>query len=174
MTDEVFISFLALLVSVMALIASIFSYFVSKKSLKLTQQQHDERELDITLYFIEAYKWQKEKDMYISFALRVTNQATLTNSIPTLELTIEHHDENNIIRKVKLSPTTSVTPLNLKDHTDILHLPLNISPKSAQTGWVTFLIPKAMDEYMIDLYKITAETINKKTSSIDTHIINEI
>ncbi|WP_142764521.1 hypothetical protein, partial [Klebsiella pneumoniae] len=85
----------------MALIASIFSYFVSKKSLKITQQQHDERELDIILYFIEAYKWQKEKDMYISFALRVTNQATLTNSIPKLELTIEHHDENNIIRKVK-------------------------------------------------------------------------
>lgn len=78
-----FIAFIALLISMK-------SYSVAKKSLNITSIQHVQRSLGVALYYIDAYKWKKDSETYISFALRFTNLSTLSGTISRIELHIEY------------------------------------------------------------------------------------
>ncbi|HIB9010444.1 MULTISPECIES: hypothetical protein [unclassified Citrobacter] len=175
MKDSDIIASIGAIVSFFALIISLKSFFVAKKSLNIAAIQHDQRSLGINLYYIDAYKWKKDRETYISFALRFTNLSTLNDTISKIELHIEFRDKKNATGKVKIEPNTSVTPINLKNHTDIIKQPLNLSEKSAKSGWITFKLPELItNELTIDLYRVIAESIDKKTISIETHIINEV
>jgi len=175
MSNSDTIASLGLILSLAAFIISLRSYGVAKKSLNISKDQHNERSLGIKLYYIDAYKWISEDDKYISFALRFTNLSSLPSTILKIELHIEYHDENNVLGKVKVHPDTTTTPVNLKKYSDIISQPLNISNKSAKAGWVTFKLPPFLKEQLrVDLYQVIAETIDGKTISINTHIINEV
>ncbi|HDC4519066.1 hypothetical protein LH671_12320 [Enterobacter kobei] len=163
------------IISFFALIISLRSLSVSKKSLNISTIQHEERSLGITLYHTDAYKWKKDEKTYISFALRFTNLSTLSDTISKIELHLEFLDKKNNICKLKIEPDNLVTPVNLKKYTDIIRQPLILSEKSAKSGWVTFELPGFIEnDFSIDLYRVVAESIENKTTSIETHIINEV
>lgn len=175
MTTSDIIAGIGVFTAFIALLISVKSYSVAKKSLNITSIQHDQRSLGVTLYYIDAYKWKKDGETYISFALRFTNLSTLSDTISRIELHIEYRDKNNIVGKVKIEPNTLVTPVNLKNHTEIIKQPLNLSEKSAKSGWITFKLPQFIkNELTIDLYRVEAESIERKTTHIETHIINEV
>ncbi len=175
MENSDIIASIGAIVSFLAFIISLKSFFVAKKSLNIAAIQHNQRSLGINLYYIDAYKWKKDEETYISFALRFTNLSTLNDTISKIELHIEFRDKKNTSGKVKIEPNTLVTPINLKNHTDIIKQPLNLSEKSAKSGWITFKLPELItSELTIDLYRVVAESIDKKTISIETHIINEV
>lgn len=175
MTDSDFIAAVAAILSFLALVISFTSYLVARRSLSIATIQHEQRSLGISLYYIDAYKWKKEGEYYISFALRFTNLSTLSDTISKIELHIEFRDQKNTLGKIKIEPNNSVTPINLKNHTQLIEQPLNLSEKSAKSGWVTFRLPTLIkDELIIDLYRVVAETIDKKTTYIEAHIINEV
>lgn len=175
MTSSDIIAGIGAFIAFIALIISMRSYSVAKQSLNITSIQHNQRSLGVTLYYIDAYKWKKDSETYISFALRFTNLSTLSDTISRIELHIQYRDKNNTVGKVKIEPNTLVTPINLKNHTDIIKQPLNLSEKSAKSGWITFKLPQFIkDELTIDLYRIEAESIENKITHIETHIINEV
>lgn len=165
----------ALLVAILSFLVSLLSYFTSKNSLGITKKEHDERYSKIAVYFIEAYKWKKENECYVSFALSFTNKATLPNSIIKIELELEYIDKERNVGKVKIAPSNLIKPINLREYTNTIHCPLELSEKSAKTGWVTFKIPDLLNtEFNIELYKINATTSDELVTSIDTHIINSV
>lgn len=169
------IASLGLIVSFFAFILSYKSYSIARKSLNISEQQHNERSLGMQLYYMDAYKWRKENEVFVSFALRFTNKSTLSNTISKTELHIEYHDKSNVIGKVKVQPDTLVTPVNLKKYADVINHPLCLAEKSAKSGWVTFKIPSYLkDQLTIDLYKVVSESIDNDKLVIETHIINEV
>jgi len=175
MTSSDIIAGLGAFIAFLALLISVKSFSVAKKSLNITSIQHNQRSLGITLYYADAYKWKKDGETYISFALRFTNLSTLGDTISKIELHIEFRDKKNIVGKVKVEPDIVVTPINLKNHIDIIKQPLNLSAKSAKSGWVTFKVPPFIkNELTIDLYRVEAESIEGKITHIETHIINEV
>ncbi|KKI48450.1 hypothetical protein XK97_04655 [Obesumbacterium proteus] len=174
MTNSDIIAGIGVIVSLLALCISRKSFSVAKKSLEISTIQHNQRTLGITLYYSDAYKWKKEGETYISFALRFTNLSTLSDTISKIELHLEFLDQKNICR-IKIEPDNLVTPINLKNHTDIIKQPLILAEKSAKSGWVTFKLPAFINnELTIDIYRVVAESIDNKTTSIETHIINEV
>lgn len=170
------ISGLSLFVSILAFAVSWRSYSVSKKSFLISEQQHLDRSLGITLHYIDAYKWRSDSEVYISFALMFSNKSTLTNTISNIELHIEYRDADNVLRKVKVQSDSLLKPINLKKYSDVISHPLILSEKSVRSGWITYKLPGYFKDrgLTIDLYKIHAETIDNKNISIDTHIINEV
>lgn len=175
MSDSDAIASLGLLLSFFAFIISLRSYSVAKKSLSISEQQHNERMLGVHVYYIDSFKWKKENNTYISFSMRFSNKGTLSNTISKIELHIEYHDKNNIIGKVKIQPEALITPINLRSHSEILKHPLILDEKSAKSGWVTFKLPQYLNKQLtIDLYKVVAESIDNEIISFDTHIVNEV
>lgn len=174
MTNSDIIAGIGAVFSFFALCISLKSLSVAKKSLDITTIQHNQRSLGVTLYYSDAYKWKKEGETYISFALRFTNLSTLSDTISKIELQLEFLDKKNIC-KIKIEPDNLVTPINLKNYTDVIKQPLTLPEKSAKSGWVTFKLPAFIkNELTIDIYRVVAESIDNKTTSIETHIINEV
>jgi len=162
-------------IAFIAMVVAFMSYFKSKDALKIATEQHKERYKCIRPYFMDAFKWQKGEDVYVSFSLRFTNEATLQNTIESIELQLEYYDKNKKFGKAKVDPCLSETPINLEESCEILALPLVLAEKSAKSGWVTFKLPKFIAEDLnIDLYKILASTVDNTVVSIETHIINKV
>lgn len=175
MTTSDVIATCALVVGLISAILSIASFFLSKKSLSISLQQHNERYNGIKLYLIDGYKWTQNDNVFISFALRLTNDATIANAVACIDLQLEYFNENKIKGTMKISPHSTVSPINLKEYTEILSCPLRLSEKSAKSGWITFKLPHLFNNKLaVDLYKILATTTDNKTTSVDTHIINVV
>ncbi|WP_045406333.1 hypothetical protein [Vibrio jasicida] len=165
----------ALIVAIFSAVVAFFSYHVASDALKISEQQHKERYKMVEPYFMEAYKWYKEEDIYVSFALRFTNKATIANSIVNIELHLEYFDKSHVFGKAKIEPCFNVNPLGINDNKKTLALPLTLSEKSSDSGWVTFKLPGIFKNNLnVDLYKIHATTTNGEVVSIDTHIINTV
>ncbi|MEL5450768.1 hypothetical protein PTR41_12930 [Serratia bockelmannii] len=165
----------ALFLAILAFPISIKSYLLSKKALLISEREHKERYMGITLYLIDVYKWKRNGETYISFALRFTNKATIPNSISSIELHLEYFDEQKSFGKIKIPTSNSVTPIDLREHSDLISNPLVMSEKSAKSGWSTFVIPKRLnDKFIIDIYRVVATTTDNKVTFIETHIVNEV
>ncbi|WP_045396970.1 hypothetical protein [Vibrio campbellii] len=165
----------ALAVAVFAAAVSLFSYYVAKDALNISKKEHKERYRDITAYFMEAYKWFKDEDLYVSFAIRFTNEATLQNSITNLELHLEYYDESKRLGRAKVDACFGVKPINLANETHLLEFPIVLSEKSAKSGWISFKLPQAFKkDFDVDLYKVSAKTTDGSIVTVDTHIINTV
>ena len=151
------------------------SYFKSKEALQIAKEQHKERYKNIRPYFMDAHKWRKGDEVYVSFSLRFTNEATLPNAIENIELQLEYYDKKNKFGKAKVEPCFTVKPINIEGSREILTLPLPLTEKSAKSGWLTFKLPKLIaEEFNIELYKILASTADNEVVSVETHIINTV
>ncbi|WP_426785255.1 hypothetical protein ACP3TB_17000 [Rahnella variigena] len=159
-------------------ISAIFSkrsYSIAKETLRITSQEHGERYTYVKPYLIDSYRWTKDDDTYVSFAIRFTNTASISNSIDNIELRLECLDKYRRMKIVKLRPCVTVSPINLKEHSEIIELPLNLAERSSRAGWITFkLILDSSVKLNIDLYKLVAETADNNTISVETHIINMV
>lgn len=167
----------ALVVALFSAVLSAMSYFVSRAAHNIAKQQHKERYKNIVPYLIEAFKWKSKEEIYVSFALRFTNEATMANSIQSIELHLEYYDRKKHYGKAKVSPNFDVKPVNLTDSLELLRVPLELNAKSAKSGWISFELPSLFShstELEIDLYKIVATTTDGRFYSVDTHIINRV
>jgi len=163
----------ALGVSLFSAFLSTMSYFVSRSAHNMSKQQHKERYKDIVPYLVEAFKWSSKEEFYISFALRFTNEATISNSIQNIELHLEYYDHNRHCGKAKISPSFEIKPINLAEASEMLKIPLEMNSKSAKSGWISFKLPSLFSQDLeIDLYNIVATTTDGRTISVGTHIIN--
>lgn len=163
----------ALVVSLFSAFLSALSYLVSRSAHKISKQQHKERYKGIVPYLVDAFKWSSEEDFYISFALRFTNEATISNSLQNIELHLEYYDRNKHCGKAKISPSLEVKPINLAEASEMLKIPLEMNSKSAKSGWISFKLPNLFYEDLeIDLYKIVATTTDGRIIAVETHIVN--
>ncbi|MBO2650814.1 hypothetical protein [Shewanella algae] len=165
----------ALGVALFSAVVSVFSYCVSQSAFKISKQQHKERYKGITPYYIDALKWKSQGEIYVSFALRFTNEATISNSIQSIELHLEYFDRQRKYGKAKISPNLEIKPVNLASASEVLAVPLELNAKSAKSGWISFKLPSLFSKELdIDLYKIVASTTDGRIVSIDTHIIKAV
>lgn len=169
------ISFGSLVVAFLAFLLSIGSYYVAKASMRLAKQQHEERYKPVKIELIDAYKWLKSDVVFFSFSIRIVNQATIPNSINKMGLYLEFFEKNESIKDIKLNPTNSVRPIDLKNVTNILNSPFNISERNSVSGWVTFQAPEILlEKYSIDLYKVLLTTADEQVISVDIHFLNMV
>ncbi|GLW38589.1 hypothetical protein Pcaca04_25250 [Pectobacterium carotovorum subsp. carotovorum] len=162
----------ALAASVLSLMVSIKGYYVSKKSLKLSAIDHQDKYRDVIGYLIRGFKWTNNKDTYATFAISYTNNSSNPNSFKDIILEVEYYDENRVFNKAKLLPSTIVLPSNLRESHDELKVPIYLSPKETKSGWITFQIPKIGGKKInIDIYRVIAISTAEKTTIIESYIL---
>jgi len=167
--------FIPVAISVIALLFSWKSFVVSKKALKISQKDHDEKYKDITPYLIRSVKYASKEtsDKLVSFAVSYTNRASIPNTFSKLALEVTYFDEEGELHKVILIPE------EIKENfwTEIkqLSIPLNISAKTTISGWVGFKLPKALKQNKrIDKYSLVATTADDKKVIVESFLIKEI
>ena len=161
----------AALIALLSFAVSFYSYRISRKTYLLSKAQHDERSSGIAPYLIDAKKWHKEENTYISFSILYTNLASIPNSLKEIELHVEYYDQDNKLQTMKLPVDTTVSPLDLSESYKLLETPVNVIERSSCSGWVTFRMPKAMRDFQIELYKVNAKTAQNDNVSVEIHFI---
>jgi hypothetical protein len=169
------ISLSALGVAIISLLFSFISYRVSLKTFRLTKREHLDKYLNIKPYLINALKWSSDEEDYISFAISYTNEATTANSLRIIELQLDFYDADNLLKTAKIDPVFDISPVNLKDEYKALALPVKLSDKETQSGWVTFKLSKNIwNDFTINVYRVNAITAANTSVVVETHLVNEV
>lgn len=162
-------------VAFISTILSISSLTYACKSLKIAKQQHLERYGDIKISLIDVYKWNKDNDDYVSFALSFVNNSTISNTIANLHLQLNCYDKNKVKCVIKITSSPSTHPVDLRSYSNIFDEPICLQEKSARSGWITFKLPDTLKKgFIVELYTIMAITTDGIISTVDTHIVNKV
>lgn len=88
-----------------------------------------------------------------------TNQATIPNSLSSIELEIEYYNSDGAFNKVRISSVEKSHPKILSINYQQLNVPKNIGARETVSGWMTFKLPKDKNKNIrIDTYSLTALT----------------
>jgi len=165
----------ALTAATLSLLVSIKGYFVAKKSLQISEMDHQDKNREIIGYLIRNFTWTDNTETFATFAVSYTNNSSTPNSFKDITLEIEYHDSSKTINRVKTPPITRALPENLRDTYEELKTPINLSPKETKSGWMTFQIPKLGElKPHIEAYRIIATSTAEKTTILESYIMTMV
>ena len=165
----------AIVVAAISILVAWRSHVVAKKAFRLAETEHEERYLSVRAYLIWAYKRRIESVTYCFFAVSYTNQATVANSISSVDLEIEYTDSNGLLNKVKIRPTSAEAPSFQDDGLSRIDVPKRLDARESVSGWYTFAIPKNdYQQISVDCYRVHAQLASGETASVRTFLVNEI
>lgn len=147
----------------------------AKKSLEIAVDDHRERHENIHAELIDGFSWETaDKMKMVAFVCSLVNRATAPNTIKSIELHVhEFDDHDGQTSKLILRPVPSDAPSvrNLQPFS----LPLNLDPRSATSGWVSFHVPDNFAKgKLIDRYEITFLDAIGHRKSVNQYLIRKI
>jgi len=164
-----------LLIALTALALSLLSYLTARKALKITEKEHQDKNLGITPYLVDAFKWvAPDTKKLIFFAVTYTNKSSSPNTLSKTDLIIEYYSDNNEIHTAKIDPAFfeyDEMPIN---SAEVISLPVNLNPKSTISGWLSFHLNSFLGEKLIKSYKLVSTTSDNKDVTLTHNILREI
>lgn len=169
------IAVVAALISFGSLLVAFMSYRESRKALRITEAEFNERNLSVHAYLIDSFAFQENGRKYCTFAISFTNQSSSPRSFSTLELEVEFYDEDGVYGKAIAAPDEIVIPLGLQDKYKRLDAPLNLASKETTSGWITFLLPASSHrKFRIDSYKVSGRTADGHESFVEAYLLRMV
>ena len=156
--------------AIIAGISALIAWHSARRTLYLAELDHKEKHETIKIYLIDSVFWQNENvERFVSFACRVTNSATVSNTITKAIITIHGYDESGNLFKLELEPLTEESPN--KWNLEKLPVPINFEPRTTKTGWISFKIPKHfIKSNRVDKYVLSAFTSYDKCVTVETYL----
>lgn len=164
-----------LILSIFALLISLWSFWLSRKTYKLSESDFLEKKLAIIPYLIDSYKIKLgKKESYICFAVTYTNQSSAPNSLPKIELKVNIYGNKNEMISLIIQATPVKNDYVPTVNVSQLELPVNLGAKETVSGWLTFLLPESVSKKVIRDYELIAKTTNNEEIIIKSSLIREI
>ncbi|MCK7598086.1 hypothetical protein M0G74_12460 [Microbulbifer sp. CAU 1566] len=162
------VAIIAAVISLLALVMAILSYRVSRRALRISEQEFAEKKLPLKEYLIDSFRFDDGERRFIAFSLRFSNVSASSRTLSTFDLEVHLADG----QKIFCSPYNYILPNHLLFGQEMLGVPLNISPKTVVSGWVVFAIPrKAFGFSAIEKYKVSAKTDDNFDVSMEVFLV---
>lgn len=175
MTTSELIASGALVTALLSLLISVRGHCVAKRALKISETEHQDKYKEVIGYLISGFKWRASEQIYASFAISYTNNASYPNSFKDIVLEIEYYDADGIFNKAKLSPCVEVMPVELRGKRQDMDVPINLPPKETKSGWMSFQLPVAEGrKFNIDVYRIVATSTAGTNTTLESYILKSI
>lgn len=164
--------------AIAALLSALYASMAVRSAAKSTEiaiDDHRERHENIHAELIDGFSWETvDKTKMVAFACSLVNKASAPNTIVNIELHVHEFDNRDgQTSKLILRPVSSDAP-SVRD-LQPFPLPLNLDPRSATSGWVSFRVP---DNFatgkLIDKYEITFLDALGRRISINQYLIRKI
>jgi hypothetical protein len=136
-------------ISLAALVASVglalWSLRISRKALRIAEDQDARRTRYLEFYLNESVSWRLDDAgaRLVGFHLMVTNPADRPNSVVRADLHVTYSVGTSLV-VVQIPCTTGAPPVALASDHVPLGLPLRIGAKSAVSGWFLFRLSKEL------------------------------
>jgi len=151
------------------------SYAISKKALKLSQADHEEKKLPVIPYLIESFTFSKDDIRYCAFSVSYTNQSSTPQSLKVIGLEVGFVDEEGISGNAISSLVENISPIGISNNYKRLCVPLNLLPKETKSGWITFKIPRSSHrKYTINSYCVVGKAVDGRVVRVDSYLLRHI
>lgn len=159
-------------ISLLSLFVALFGYFVSRKALRMSEQDFEEKRYSVQAYLIDSFNFKSEHKKYCTFAISFTNKSSSPRSFSRLELEVEFVDDEGILGKAYSVPDETKSPLGLNAEYQKLNTPINMAPKETISGWVTFPLPMSSHrKFRIKSYKVSGKTLDGHEASVESFLM---
>ena len=168
------IAAIAALAAVAAAFFAWTSWRVSKRSLKLAEQDNQEKHTGIGAYLIDGVRWSKSVDeQQVAFACSISNTANAPLAVVRIDLHLHAFDKTGNLSKAILEPAAG-TDLPFPDAT-ILSAPLNLNARSTVSGWIKFRLPTHVCQSLtIDKYELVFDCSTGERTKLEQFLIKNI
>lgn len=175
LTVSGYTSAISAFVALFSLVIAGLSYANSRKALKITQYDHQEKFRSIQSYLVQSFSFTHHQRKYCSFAITYSNLASQGQSISTIDLEIEGFDANGLFNRLILPINSAVIPKGLAEGYRKIVPPLNLSAKESVSGWVTFALPRETDvRIRIEQYKVIGKLPTGENCEVISHIMQMV
>lgn len=143
---------------------------ISKRMLRLAEYDASDKKEAVSSYLINSMRWKdSEGGEYASFACSFTNGSMAPSTIHRMDLIIHAFDLSGRGCKTLISP---VSKMPAAAEFELLNLPLNLSPKTTISGWLTFMVEYSrFNGQIIDRYEVSGVMSSGQRVGVSCHIL---
>ena len=165
---------IAILISIIALLISIFNAINTRKSLNLSIKQYQNKLTNFEIYLINSYSITIAGERYLLFHITLTNKAESKNSFqPTLIL--EYLDSENQLTKLQLPHVPEQMTSITKKKFSFFSKQIFTNEKESISKWLLFSYNlKSLENKIIDSYVISLKDTSGMTQMVRSKIIKEL
>ncbi len=174
MTELTTIEISTLIISSIAIILSIRSNYIAKKSYKLSEIDFKNRQSSFNIYLNDSYTLKIENKKFILIHLSVINKSDSKNSFNAklqIDFTLKNNEKSTLYfdhlpnKKDKLN----------KSNFTFFERNINLNEKETSTNWLIFETPLTLyKENDIETYTVIIEDQKKKIKKVNTLLFKEL
>jgi hypothetical protein len=165
---------------VAALVSAWFAYLsirVSKRSLRLSEQQEERRHPHLVPYLIDGYvKFVAHENLRVyGFSLSISNRSDVDDSVAQIELQLTYKAPSGISIAVKAGHDTNLNNVFAGGDMATLPIPLRIDAHQTIAGWVCFGIKEQLfSGSAVDKFTIIVTDSHNIVSTVEPIIVREL
>lgn len=152
------------------------SFRMSKRSLRLAEDQARQRQPKLVPYLTEGYVKSLPEGQFrvYAFAISLSNPSDADNSVAKLELQLSYSRASGTDLAIKLHHDSSLAPNFLLDETVVFPVPGRIGAHQTVAGWALFRLDDAvLADADIDAYEVLILDTHGLVSALEPIIIRE-
>lgn len=166
------------LVSAAAAVGSVLltwvSVRVSRHALKLARADHEEKRRHFTAHLIDGLSYtQAPGERLVAFSCSISNAASESLAIVRADLHVYAFDPAGTVSEVILLPApATTTPF---PGLSPLAVPLNLLPRAAASGWLTYLVPEHLfRSRTIDRYELVLRSSTGEQATLIQYLLRSV
>jgi len=148
---------------------------LSKKTLKLAEQQDLRCRPNLVLYLVDGHCKFKETSRVLAFSMSVSNPSDADNSIALVELQVDYTTPSDVRMAVKIPLAGNLAAQFGSTGLTILVPPVRIDAHQTLAGWVMFEVNNSLlGESRVDSYSLLITDSHGATAKIEHAIVREL
>ncbi|MBB6059709.1 hypothetical protein HNQ93_002569 [Hymenobacter luteus] len=170
---DTLIAIIAAAAAVIALLISLRSNYLAKKSFQLSKIELDSKKSNFKLYLINALRFKSKENQesrILMFNISISNLSESKNSFKAL-LKIEYIRDDDSFAKTLIEHDHNLHSLIPNNNFSFFLNDINVSEKETESKWLLFKEPKHFLNYRIERYLLEVSDINGEQKQLESTLI---
>ncbi len=173
-SDLSFLRIVTPVTALLALLLSLYGIFISRKALRIQEQQEDRRKPLLVLYLQDGYvRYISDGRVYV-FLLSVSNPTDADNAVASLDLRLTYKKQNSDQMNIKVSSDRTLHKFFMDSGGNSLLTPLRVDAHQTVSGRVFFMIKETIFKGInVEAYTISITDTHGIETQIEPILIRE-
>lgn len=142
------------------------------KALKIAEEDSASKREDLSVYLIDAMKWKSEDlHSHLSASCSLTNSSSSPTTVNRIEVVVHAIDQAGNQLPIHVG-AGDAKPQN--SNFSVVTPPINLDPRAAMSGWLSFRLPESIKKLRIERYEIIFHTWSGQRSTLNIYQVKNI
>jgi hypothetical protein len=167
-------SIIAIFISILALIVSIANVVDTRRSLELNRKQFKSKQTNFEIYLVKAYAFPNNDERYLLFNMTLTNKSELRNSFSPC-LFLECVDEKDRMFKLQLPHIPEKSDVISDKNISFFTKQITMNEKESSTNWLLFSYKlDSVEKSRIDGYIVSVKDVSGVAKDVRCTLLRDL